>query len=361
MKRFYFLMVMAVVLSLAYLPACQSPDVSGPAENDIGTRPQDPNLDDPYGGFNLADEAPGFDDPVLLGEFDEATLVEYDDPIGRESDIAAAVKRPLPQHYLMITWGNLERDSTINFSTDWSGSLMVDRGAILLKRIIQFEDHDQILPRVARNKLEWISYTGPAFDGIVVRILPRPDIAADSSVADTADVANRVTFATGPLTVSFTIAELRDLHRVIRVDNMGNAVAFNSVVVYPNACPRGFLGGLWKDNPDTTGGTFRGMWISEKGAHMGFLKGIYGVNSAGDRVFFGKWISLNGKFKGILKGQWGYFPEAPGGFFEGVYMNRSLRVMGDLKGVWQKSDSIGGGGFFKGRWANRCPSITPAE
>jgi hypothetical protein len=359
MKRFYLFLVMAVVLSLAWLPACQSPDASGPTENDLETRTQEPNLDDPYGGFNLADEAPGFDDPVLLNEFDDSKVAEYNDPVSQQPDIAAAIKRPLPQHYLMITWGNLERDSLIDYWTEWRGSLTVDQGAILLKRIIRFEGRDQILPRTARNKLEWISNTGPGFDGIVVRILPRRDICADSSVVDTACVANMVTFDTGPLTVSFTLAELRDIHRIIRVDNMGNAVSFNSIIVYPNSCPRGFLGGIWKDNPDTTGGTFRGMWMSEKGAHMGFLRGIYGVNSAGDRVFFGKWVSMNGKFKGILKGHYGNFPDAPGGFFEGVYLSRSLRIRGDLKGVWQKSDRLNGGGFFKGRWANRCPAITP--
>jgi hypothetical protein len=132
MKRSFFMMAMAVVLLLAYLPACQSPDVPGQTGNDLDIRTQDPNLDDLYGGFNLSDEAPGFDDPVLLSEFDETKLVEYDDPIEQEADVAYAIRCPLPQHYLMITWGNLDRDSTINYSTDWSGSLTVDRGAILL-------------------------------------------------------------------------------------------------------------------------------------------------------------------------------------------------------------------------------------
>ncbi len=355
MKRAYLLLIcLTLTTTLAWLPACQSPDVTGPIENDLLTREQDPNLDDPYGGYNVADEAPGFDDPALLEEFGEKAVEEFDDPISLEPLVADIVAMPLPQHFLMITWGNIERDTTIDFVTEWSGSLTIDLGAIILKRVIRFENHDRILPRERRDLLEWVSYTQPAFDGIIVRLLPisRP------STADVADTTSLVTFATGPLTISFSLEELRDIHRVIPVDNAGNAVAFNSIVIPARPCPHGFLGGIWKANPDAAGGKFFGMWMNEKGGHMGFLKGFYGVNSAGENVFYGKWIGLSGKFRGLLKGRWGVFPDALGGFFEGVYLNRQLHVIGDLKGVWKTSEHINGGGFFRGRWARRCYSLT---
>jgi hypothetical protein len=354
MKRInLFLMVMVLFGALAWLPACNSTDVSGPEVPDIETREQNPDLDDPYGGYNVADEAPGFGDPAMIEEFGDAATVDYDDPMNADPLVANIMSRPMAQHFLMITWGNLERDSTVDFVTEWSGSLTVDPGVILLKRVVRFENHDRILPRERRDLLEWISFTQPAFDGIIVRVFPVQQRAA-TDVKDTTAV---VTFSTGPLTKSFTIDELRDIDLVIPVDDAGNAVAFNSIVIPIGGCPSGFLGGIWADNPDTTGGSFKGMWMSEKGHAMGFLMGHYGVNSEGNRVFFGKWISLSGEFRGLIKGRYGSFPNAPGGFFQGVYLGRSLRVRGDLKGIWQTSDKIEGGGFFKGRWAARCPTL----
>lgn len=354
MKRInLFLMVIVLLGAMAWLPACQSTDVAGPEQNDIETREQIPDLDDPYGGYNVADEAPGFDDAEMIEQFGDAATVEYNDPMNRDPLVADILSRPMAQHFLMITWGNLERDSTVDFVTEWSGSLTVDPGVILLKRVVRFENHDRILPRERRDLLEWISFTKPAFDGIIVRIFPVPNRATD----DAKDSTAVVTFATGPLTKSFTMAELRDIHLVIPVDDAGNAVAFNSIVIPVGGCPSGFLGGIWADNPDTTGGRFKGMWMSENGRAMGFLKGHYGVNSEGNRVFFGKWISLNGEFRGLIKGRYGSFPNAPGGFFQGVYLDRSLRIRGDLKGIWKTSDQIEGGGFFMGRWAARCPTI----
>ncbi|NIM20293.1 MAG: hypothetical protein GTO51_08695 [Candidatus Latescibacteria bacterium] len=352
-----FLVAIITLTALAWLPACQSPEVTEPTSQDLYTREQVPDLDDPYGGLNLADEAPAFGDPMMLEEFGESMVQEYDDPIANRAGVAEMMRHRLGRHYLMITWGNLERDTTITFWTEWSGSLTVDPGVIILRRIIRFEEHDQILPRERRDLLEWESFTGPAFDGIVVRIIPTSNLSS----TDVKDSTSVVTFSTGPLAISFTIDELRDIHRVIQVDDAGNAVAFNSIYIPPLGCPKGFLGGIWKDDPDTTDvprGTFRGMWMSDRGAHMGFLKGFYGLNSDGDRVFFGKWISLNGQFNGLLKGRWGPFPDAPGGFFEGVYLDRNLNVRGDLKGIWKKGDHISGGGFFKGRWATRCPTLT---
>jgi hypothetical protein len=352
MKRVnLFLMVIVLLAALAWLPACQSTDVAGPTENDIATREQVPDLDDPYGGYNLADESPGFDDAAMIEQFGDAATKEYDDSMNDDPLVANLRHRPMAQHFLMVTWGNLRRDSTVDFVTEWSGSLTVDPGAIVLKRVVRFEGHDRILPRERRDLLEWISFTKPAFDGIIVRLFARPQLSADE-VKDTTAV---VTFSTGPLTKSFTLAELRDIHEVIPVDEAGNAVALNSIIIPVGGCPSGFLSGIWANNPDTTGGHFKGMWMSEKGHAMGFLKGHYGVNSEGKRVFFGKWISLGGEFKGLIKGRYGSFPNAPGGFFQGVYLDRSLRIRGDLRGIWQTSDKIEGGGFFKGRWSARCP------
>ena len=88
---------------------------------------------------------------------------------------------------------------------------------------------------------------------------------------------------------------------------------------------------------------------------MGYLRGVYGPNSRGEEVFFGKWITGNGEFMGLLSGRYGRLPEHPGGWFEGLWVGRDLRIRGGLRGEWGVGDEIKGGGFFRGIWALRCP------
>ena len=139
------------------------------------------------------------------------------------------------------------------------------------------------------------------------------------------------------------------------VDDGGNAVAFNTITIEPTACAGGFLAGQWRNVSERPGGKFRGKWISQNGAHMGYLRGIYGPNDRGHRVFFGKWINQGGQFQGLLRGQYGFWDgDRPGGWFEGAWVNRSLRVKGKLRGAWSTSEDIDGGGHFRGRWRHAC-------
>jgi hypothetical protein len=325
------------------------------------TREQSMDLDDPYGGFNFGDEAAAFGDNALTTDYGPASSAEYDDPMTDDADVANARARDARRRYLMITWGNLRADTLIDFPTDWSGSLRVKNGFVVLKRTIRFDPRDEILPRTSRDTLEWISHTQPHFDGILVAIHRVPcDTAATSvGVADTTDRACipepiEVTFDTGPLTISFTQEELADLHEVIRVDDAGNAVAFNTIVVEPHPCPGGFLAGQWRNVDDRPGGVFRGKWISHNGVHMGYLRGFYGVNSRGHKVFFGKWVTEGGRFQGLLRGRYDRFGDRPGGWFAGEWVERDLRVHGALRGVWVAGDDPGGRGYFRGIWSRRC-------
>jgi hypothetical protein len=255
----------------------------------------------------------------------------------------------------MITWGNLHRDETITHVTDWTGSLSVDPGVILLRQTIRFEPHDRILPRTQRNLLEWESKTMPAFDGILVRIVACPKIT-NADVDTRIDSANTViTFKTEPFSVSFTLDKLPGLRRVVTLDD-GNAVAFTAVHVPPQTCPHGFLRGVWRHYPERPGGEFFGKWVTENGIHMGFLKGFYGVNKEGEKVFFGKWISRSGRFQGLLRGRYDNYEEDRGGWFAGVWLNRDRHVQGELKGEWRRNDECHGG-FFRGVWAKNCDRI----
>lgn len=355
MKRLITWEMTLVALLVAWaVPGCLSP-TSPTSSNDLVTRTETVNLDDPYGGYNLGDEPAAFSDPTMVSEFGPQTMAAFDDPTLGDSAVVRAMNRRAVRRYLMITWGNLRADSTIDFVTDWSGSLTVDNGALVLHRTIRFDARDQILPRTSRDKIEWVSFTKPSFDGILVAIhkILAPDSTADTlAVAPPETAPLTVTFATGPLTVTLSEDELTDLHRVVKVDEAGNAVAFNTITVMPSDCPAGFLAGQWHSVDRRPGGAFRGKWISLNGVHMGYVRGVYGTNSSGEKVFFGKWITASGRFQGLLRGRYDVAVDRPGGRFQGVWMGRDLRVLGGLAGEYRADAD--GHGFFRGVWRKRC-------
>jgi hypothetical protein len=116
------------------------------------------------------------------------------------------------------------------------------------------------------------------------------------------------------------------------------------------------MAGQWKDVNDRPGGIFRGKWISRNGAHMGYLRGVYGPNSRGEKVFFGKWITAAGRFEGLLRGHYQPAGDRPGGTYQGEWIGRELRAMGKLGGVYGKRVNDDGrhAGFFRGRWKAFC-------
>lgn len=334
----------------------QSTDADAP--NDVSNRTQTVNLDDTYGGFNTADEKPYFGDPYLRENFGPDANLTFtaagDDP--------TLTDRRRPHRFLMVTWGNLRHDSLVTYSTDWTGGICVDNGAVRPLRTIRFEPNDHLVPTDSRACVSWVSHTKPSFDGILVSLVRAP---CDSLVSVGAVVDSlcgdpiTVTFKTGPLTVSFTQEELRDLHKVIPVDDAGNAVAFNTLVIMPGECAQGFLAGQWKDvENDRYDGIFRGQWVSENGTRQGFLRGVYGQNARGIPVFFGKWISEDGKFQGLLKGRYGrdldVSNDTVDGWFNGVWYSRSLLIAGKVHGVWGTGENVDEGGYFRGMWAVRC-------
>ncbi|MGD8414508.1 MAG: hypothetical protein PVF33_09760 [Candidatus Latescibacterota bacterium] len=363
MKRTTLCVLLALSATALWMIAgCSSTEEPG-IDDELVTREQVVNLDDPYGGFNFGDEEPAFGDEQMSALYGPELNASYDDPTEDDPDVVRARDRLRPVTYLMITWGNLEADSTITSPTDWSGSLSAENGAICLKRTIFFDAHDQILPRTSRDLLEWVSHTQPHFDGILVALhkIVKPDTTVDSASVDVNDVAMSVTFDTGPLTVTINETDLADLHRVVTVDDAGNAVAFNTFKFYPQGCPQGFMAGQWRPVADRPGGIFRGKWISANGVHEGYLRGIYGPSSDGDKVFFGKWIRRDGRFEGLLVGYYGNYDAHPGGWFRGAWLTRSLHVGGHVNGVWNTRDTADRpGGFFKGRWKMACPNaVTP--
>jgi hypothetical protein len=349
-------LALVAVAAMTWVAGCSTPgdpaDTSGTNLDDIINRDENPNLNDSFGGYNMKDDVPAFADEQLARE--ETGDVDYDDPFAQATDIRTLETSDRRQLFLMITWGNLHRDSTITGPTDWSGSLSVDNGVVLLKRTIAFEMGDHIVPRTQRDLLEWKSQTYLGGDGILVKVHPAPvPVLSNVAVPDTVDSSSVVIhFETTPLSVEFTLAQLPGLNRVVTLPD-GNAVSFTAVEQLPGRCPHGLMQGVWRNHPEREGGVFRGRWATADGSVRGFMKGIYGTNDAGDRVFYGKMIDENGRFEGIMRGVWGNHAGMNGGWFAGRWVDRNLKIRGELKGEWRRSDRCHGG-FYRARWAMNC-------
>ncbi|UCE25596.1 MAG: hypothetical protein JSU74_06000 [Candidatus Zixiibacteriota bacterium] len=340
------------------------------------------NLNDQFGSFTDSDEELAFDDPRLLAlASDDET---YDDPILSTAGMNSLLADDESGFYhLRIVWGRLYFDTSATKVTDWSGSLAINRGAEIVRRVIRFESNqDYVLPRTDRRLVEWVSKTTVHHDGIAVDIVipkTRPfmdtttviDISSENDtteiiVIDTAypmlDPV-RVVFETGPYRSTFTLSEISALDTIIYLDD-SNSVALHGLKLDSRPCPRGFLSGVWGLDEEGRG-VFRGLWISRNGQVTGFLKGRYGVNADGMEVFKGKWITSTGSFGGLLNGTYHHYADQevndaesvrPGGSFRGkIYSARRVEV-GVLKGRFRAS-SLVNDGFFQGRWRVICPDL----
>jgi hypothetical protein len=325
------------------------------------------DLDAEFGGLTATDEAAAFGDIAL----EQAVLAEAgevaDDPLAADPQVAelealavatgdsAAVPRPRVT-FLRIVWGVLDTPpdtlGTLDEGldrVDWSGRIQVDRGLVIVRRVISFErPRDHLLPRLDRHTVDWVSHTGPRSDGLLIEIL-EPPIRPDSTGA--LPPPNRLRFRTAPYSAEFMVEELVGLDATFPVLPEGNAIHFTGF--RPDICPRGFLAGFWQARGDTAG-SFRGRWLGLQGRSDGFLRGGYGYDSEGRRVMAGKWISTAGQFRGLLRGTWESLPEPGRGRFHGHWVNAAGTVEGEFGGEFLAAPERPGG-FFAGRWGTLCP------
>ena len=352
---------------------------------------QEPDLDDEYGGYDFTNELPAFGDPGLFGQDVLAQDTPYDDPFENDPTVTEIAKRPNARAYMVrIEWGRIaggpynRNVQCRELSIDWTGRLAVDRGAIVLERVIQFDPEDYIHERTDRRILDWTSFTLEHFDGILVKIIDEPPASTDSTNTDPPE-PNHLVFRTGPCSRTFTTDELDGLDLLVPVDRCGNGISFKGFRIDHEPCPHGFLGGVWESVPRDTmppdssfaafagavdegkdiRGHFHGNWIQSNGALAGHLKGVYGVDSAGRQVFFGKYIDLSGNFKGILRGEYGSMSMGPfldtAGYFTGEWIGEGEIIRGRLRGHWVAPHNTPGG-FFHGEWGTHCyrgPRMSP--
>ncbi len=359
------------------------------------------DLDGEYGGLTFEDELPAFGEPSLFADELLAEDADYQDDFNADPTVARWRGDGGSHVYtLRICWGRLIRlgqdDSTRcgdrEMIYDWDGSLSVDRGAIILKRTILFDPEDYIHERVDRRTLEWTSKTSPHYDGILVEIIDPPTPSPDSNWTGAGPrvAPNRVTFKTPQYSRTFSMDELVSISEVIPVNRCGISVSFDGFLEPSGVCPRGFLAGIWKPvppdseppqppvPPDTfytatvdtvtpypsVHGEFYGNWIQANGTLAGHLRGVYGVNSQGRRVFFGKYIDLSGRFKGILRGSYGAMSFGPyldtAGWFAGEWIDNRRVVHGHLGGTWVIGTS-NAPGTFHGKWRTDCRDYRPDD
>lgn len=350
-----------------------------------------PNTSDEFGGYTATNEAPSFGSSEIMSLEVEESGIEISDPLLTSSDVIEIMDDPEARRYaLRIVWGKLRGDSTVVAATDWSGSLTINRGAEVVRRLIRFEpNQDYLLPRTDRRLIEWVSETTVHNDGMLVEIFNplRPDsvsfdttfaFATDTVISEAGDTTLvirdviiidtvvfdsplELTFTTEPLTISFTGAELMALDTVIYLQD-SCAVLFQSTRIDSRMCPKGYLAGEWGVD-DEGRGQFRGVWMNNQGEPGGHLQGHWGLNDEGRRMFWGKWISLDGRFEGFLRGGWEPHPNehasdvafaAAGGMFKGHIFDASRRKIGFLRGRWGHGDE-GRHGIFAGKWKLRCP------
>ncbi|MFA4947128.1 MAG: hypothetical protein WC674_01305 [Candidatus Krumholzibacteriia bacterium] len=366
------------IFAIALLVAgfgCQNDSVS-PAP---ALQEQAIDLDSPTGGLSTSDEAPAFGEPDKFAAF--STVASFDDPIekcGRADSLQARGARFFE---FRAIWGRLadvnDTSGADPCPLDWSGTLHLDGGIIVIQRTIAFEEDDSI-SRIDSSTIAWVSHTGPHVDGIQVRLI----VPSGSSLC--IGCTPTLELSTGPYSRSFTIDELLALDVVSPVDTCGNAISITSVLT-PPGCPHGQLMGAWSKTPldsltsadslengGVVQGTFRGVWVGRGGRISGHLKGVFGLNGAGERVFFGKYIDLTGRFMGILRGKAGFRGASaldrdpgngggpgndrgirpPRGWFAGEWIDAKANVQGKLKGRWIASEE--GKGFFHGIWGMRC-------
>lgn len=359
MKITKVLLALVTMTMVLFLVGCGE---NSPADSAGGLSEGEENVDlnADFGGYETTDETPAFGVEDLAKSADDG--IPAADAVADEPEVINLGVAPATNVYVVrLAWGMLEGDSSITTETDWSGSISVDRGAIVVERIVRFEPGDYVVrPRTDRKVVDLVSKTAPHFDGLLITVLDPQD---DSL----ATVENVLRISLGGFETSYTAPQLAELGEIVDVDAAGNQFSIDAFLLREFPCGHGVLSGEWR-HTTMNGGDFLGRWSSVGGENRGFVRGSWGVNEEGIRVFFGKYILADGTFGGLLRGHWGFAESRGSGFFRGAWHGEN-EIKGSVHGVWRhewrgnESNSAGEivdgrRGFFHGRWIQACD---PAE
>jgi hypothetical protein len=298
---------------------------------------EDLELED--GGFDTEDEQPLFGEAAV---FEESLDVEtdYTDPLETDDEVDTMMNAPDAAIYATaIQWGQMPGDPTNAVARDWTGTIRVNRGAILVRRVIRFEDAtDAVEQRTNPLEVSFSSVTRPQNDGLRLLVVdPTPE--SEEALTLEYELADGTVY-------SIAMDDMLIEPVVLSVDSDDNRMVAVALRRPLDACEHGFLAGRWHALRAGLG-RFIGRVADEDGEVIGHVRGVYGTRKNGEHVFFGKYIALDGGFRGILRGR------ADDGHFGGIWADRDGEV-GSLGGVYR--ESIPGqeiGGQFLGRWAER--------
>jgi hypothetical protein len=328
---------------LLVLPAAACLDRSdGGDAQDVSTA-----LEQSNGGFDTADEPPTFGADV---EFKDAAIegdAVVTDSLAADPTAVSLDRASLTTGFrIAVVWGKLPADRAATESRDWTGSLKISHGGLLVRHTIGFEDAtDKLLPRTSLDTVSFESVTKPYVDGLALSVLnstPTTTSAltltytpADGSTAYTLDLSQLVN---GPIVV-----DAGNGFKIIAIGHRRQA----------DPCDRGFMRGRWHVvSPNL--GRFLGVLTDEDGNRVGHVRGVFGQRRNGNQVLFGKFIDREGHFRGILAGTYG----------NGEYRARWIDRGGDhgvAHGAYFPGANERSGGFL-GRWAETsCAADTAPE
>jgi hypothetical protein len=369
---------------LVFLPAalllvaagCGSDETAAPSATLVGDDFATLDFDAPFGGLTLADELPGFGDRDLVAGDADIEGVAYHDDLADDPEIRAWLESgngpgdvndpERPQFtFVRIVWGKLGNEESSppadgqddGDEVDWSGEISVDRGFLIVQRVIDFERGSDYLvrPRPDRQTIAWASFTADDNDGLFIRII-EPPLNNGGGDGQDEPQPNFLHFRSGPFTQSFDVCDLAAIDELFAADVPGQAIQFHGFTLdATHPCPRGFMIGRWLGQPhqDPIGGTFQGRWVGVQGPVIGYMRGAYGVNGNGEQVFFGKYIGRNGHCLGLLAGTWETGPRPNYGWFQGRWFSGDNDVLGHLGGQFMMHPQRPAG-TFNGRWSAFC-------
>ncbi len=340
------------------------------------------NFTQPYGGLTSSDEYEAFDDEDLKAMMYAEDGEEYSDQYVDDTDINDMLEQgespgdpndpSRPRFtFLRLRWGMVRGPGdSLNVVEppcdllDWTGEIHTDRGIVLVRRAIRFDSYDHLVrPRLNRKTVAFVSHTSCHYDGLLLQIIESPD---DFDPENTEP--NRLHINTGPFQGVYEVEALAGLNEINEIDDLGNLIQLNGFTLSDTEyCPKGFLSGRFRpipadaddtelraDDPGTQMGRMAGMYMDLTGRISGFLRGGYGLDENGNRVFHAKYIDRRGTFHGLLTGTWENGDELVDfSSFEGHWVSASGQTDGLVGG---NAHSVEGqsGGFFEGRWTAIC-------
>lgn len=293
-------------------------------------------LEQPNGGFDTADEEPAFGAEAELS----ASAIEDDhavvDPLASDpATVALDAASATGGFRAIVLWGKIPADRDTPDARDWSGSLAVSRGGLLVRHTIAFEDRtDQLLPRTAIDTVSFQSQTRPYVDGLALTILdPTPSATTSQTLTyRSADGASVYTLDLAQLAAGPIVVDAGNGFKLIAIGHRRQL----------DACDRGFMRGRWHTLSSRLG-TYLGVVTDDNGERIGHVRGVWGQRRNGESVLFGKFIDREGHFRGILAGKF------EGGEYRAHWIDRQ-GDRGAAHGVYFAGASASAGHFL-GRWA----------